>query len=150
MSVMKVVCPGARSGRLLAEVAYLQNGFSFGHVVVSVGANYLPGPFNRHLLSPESIATEINSLLDEIGNVYRANVTFSCILPQRDMSTIEFINRINNLVCDHCWPINIGILQCMDFQLDISLLANDGTHLSWKGIEAMFKCLCDHIIYIYK
>ena len=122
--------------------------------MVHVGANYLPGPFNRHPLPPELIATEITSLLDEIGNLYQAIVS-SVILPQKEMASIEFVNRINYLVCNHCFFSNIEILQCMHFQrrmgmLELSLLANDGTHLSRKGVEVMFNCFCEHIKFVHK
>ena len=120
--------------------------------MVHVGANYIPRPFNRHTLSPDLVAYEINALLDAVKGLFATSVTFSCIIPQRNLAVIDIINMINTLVSEHCFHNGIGLLQCFSFQrrmgkLDDSLLACDGTHLSRKGVDAMFVCLTEHLIY---
>ena len=155
VTVMKVVCPGARIDRLWAEATMLSLKYSIGHVIVHVGANYLPSRFNHRPISPEGISTEIVQLLDAIRSLFQAEVSFSCILPQRNLDIIDGINVINNAIYDHCSTNGIWFLQCLDFKrvygvLDNALLANDGIHLSRKGVVAMHRCLADHISYVHK
>lgn len=152
-SVLKVVCPGASCDTLLSKAAQLHSAYRlgsvyrFGLVVVHVGANYTDSS-----LSPYEISCEINGLLDELDALFQCKVTFSCILPQMDTSTLAGINFTNSLVDKFCMDRGYGLLQCNAFMRDAraSLLARDGLHLSRSGVKALFASVALHIKYNFK
>ena len=86
LTVLKVVCPGARCDRLFAEAASLNRSHVFGHVVVHVGSNYVPGVAEGRAFPTASvIAKDITDLLCAVEKLLQADVSFSCILPRRDV-----------------------------------------------------------------
>ena len=154
ISILKVVCPGARCDRLFSEAALLHRTHEFGQVIIHVGSNYVPrvgdGP---PYPSPSDIASEITDFLTAVEQLLRAGVTFSCILPRRDLSVVDFINSVMSLVCDF-WH-GLDFVWCPLFRryrgrLNLSLLAHDGVHLSRKGAEALYYKVAEHIKYLYK
>ena len=150
LSFLKVVCPGARSDFLWAEAVLLNDSFTFDHVIVHVGTNYVPNRMNSDPRSPLDTADEICQLLDAIGPLFQAKVSYSYILPRLDLSVLGGINTINTIIFDHCSANNIGHMQCLSFRrvkgaLDTSLFANDGVHLSRKGVAALFTCMGGHV-----
>ena len=155
ISVMKLVCPGARSDRLWAEAALLNIKFVYDHVVVHVGTNYVPNRFNYNPIPPLATSDEISHLLDEIGTLFQAKVSFSCILPRLDLPVVDSINFVNTRLYEHCSENGIGFIQCLAFKrimgsLDGSLFAYDGVHLSRNGVSAMFNCFAEHVKYEHK
>ena len=145
LDIMKVIVPGAQCDRLLRIAAELHAKFSFEHVVVNVGTNYV-----RQLIPCPDVATDISGLLKSMDILFECKVTWSCILPQRNLGLIRGINVINYLVADFCAANGYGFLQCTRFlqlngNLDMSLFARDGIHVSRKGAEALFTSFSHHL-----
>lgn len=148
VSVMKVICPGARCDRLLSLAAELNMNYSFGHTILHVGANY-----TRSVTSPHDVSDEINALMDAVGALYDCKFSFSCMLPQSNQSVTGGINIVNTEVSDFCLHRGYGFLQCTLFvrrEGRNSLLAYDGIHLSRKGVRALHYCVEEHIKYEHK
>ena len=151
VTFVKAVCPGARCVDLLCAAAQLSTSHSFDQVIVNVGANYTRDSRNgRGALSPDDTALEIQDFLVAIGDLFEAKVSFSCILPQP--SVINGINHVNTRVCAFCEEYGLGFTQCLRFkrrhyQLDFSLFAKDGVHLSRKGVECLFNSMIQYVTY---
>ena len=151
ITFMKVVCPGARCDFLWAEAVLLNVNYNFDHVILHVGTNYVPNSMNNNPRSPLDTSDEICQLLNAIGPLLQAKVSYSYILPRLDLSVIDGINAINTTIFEYCSANNIAYMpMCLSFKrvkgvLDRSLFANDGVHLSRKGVAAIFNCMCDHV-----
>ena len=149
LDILKSVYPGARCERLLSAAAELHQSYSFGQVIVSVGTNYIR---RGGLLMPSVVANDICDFLAAIADLLDCRVSFSCILPQCDLGLINYINVINTQVAEFCVANGLDILRCYRFTrvrgyIDTTLFANDGVHLSFSGVEALFYSFIEHAIY---
>ena len=186
---LKFVVPGARCDRLWAEAANLSKEYSIGHVIVSVGTNYIPStharfrqtyhqrkPFNLAKIQPAKrrdyiinsarddirwretsditpvadVIAEITSLIRRLGYLFCCDVSFSSILPQKDLSCIRGISDTNSALLDFCNRNGYGFIQHPQFmvsnnKVDFSLFAMDGVHLRTQGIDILFSNLKDFI-----
>ena len=145
LEIMKVISPGARCDSLLPIAAKLSVDHSFDHVVVNVGANYI-----RQQISPVVVAAEISDFLGALTDLFGCKMSGSCVLPQRNVASIEDINFINNRVNDFCASRGVGLFQYPQFKrvrgkLDTSLFAIDGIHPSRYGVKALFDSFVEHI-----
>jgi len=73
--VKKIVAPGARAAKLYNLARGLAKDFSFEHVVVHVGTNYV---LYDH---QDDNIEEVNDLLAELKTMFNCRITFSPILP---------------------------------------------------------------------
>ena len=157
IGIKKIVIPGARAPRLLSEAIHLAGSYSFEHVIVHVGTNYVP------YASTDQAVSDINGLLDQLPYLFPGcRVTYSPILPRTTPEgkrfptmddLLEAIREINASVDEHCNQKMYTVLTCEDFTAEHSdmpiarrhLLAKDGCHLNRKGIVAMDHALHDYI-----
>ena len=79
--IKKVVCPGARVGRLLDEVSLLHvQGYTFDEIIVHCGTNYAGADYNDN-----KVAVEIQDLFGALNQISPlSTLTFSEILPHAD------------------------------------------------------------------
>ena len=185
--VLKTIIPGACCDRLWAEAARLNNIYTFGLVILSVGTNYVPSthahfrqtyqqkPFEfpanippekrrdflmksarnvirwRQCITPVSqVISDITTLIRRLGTLFFCDVSFSIILPQKNLSCIRAIGHINSTIIDFCQNNGYGYILHPQFKmingkLDLSLFATDGVHLRSRGIDVIFTNLRDHI-----
>ena len=54
--------------------------YSFDHIIVNVGANYI-----REQVPPSSVANDISDFLEAMSDLFACKVPFSCVLPQRGL-----------------------------------------------------------------
>ena len=149
---LKVVVPGAQCARLLAQAAHLEQSCTFDHVIVNVGTNYCYSD-----LSAYDIADEIEDFLGEIGALFDCKVSYSEILPRilddlDQLWTFQNIRFLNSLIGKACQANKFARLCHPKFRWNSEgrfnrrLLARDGCHLSYDGVEAMEDEVRDHII----
>jgi hypothetical protein len=161
ITVKKVCIPGADCQRLYLEAVCLAQVYEFEHVYCHVGTNL------HDQLSAEDSAVDISRFLAGIKETFKCAVTYSPILPrlrrqdQRNpllpisewtTTLLWALRRINADVYKACEQLKIGTLVCDAFIMDHdepvpdrSLLAQDGCHLSKKGVVEMEKALIEHI-----
>ena len=149
LEFLKFVYPGARCENLLSAVAELHQTYSFDQVIVSVGTNYT---HQDSVHMPSVVAEDICDFLVAIADFLDCGVSFSCILPQRDLGVTSYINMVNSQVAVFCGANQLGLLQCLRFKrvrgkIDTSLFANDGVHVSFTGVAALLHTVIDHIKY---
>ena len=92
------------------------------------------------------VIADITSLIRRIGYLFDCDVSFSAILPQKDLSCIRGIADINSALLDFCKGNRYGFIQHPQFMIsnskvDFSLFAIDGVHLRTKGIDILFSNL---------
>ena len=161
-TVKKVIVPGARCPRLLAEASALALNFEFDEVVVSCGTNYLQDS------EAAEIITDTQQLLWALKGLFKCQITFSPIIPRVTQDEQKPENRreplsqfsyemldktrcVNAEVIVFCDAKSFDLLFCPDFimhKIDYPnkwLLAKDGCHLNRRGIVAMDNALFDHI-----
>ena len=156
LAIMKIVCPGARCDRLLSEVAVFSSSHCFDHIIVHAGANYIPNPTKQRVTLPPIVtAGEICDFLDSMGNLFESRISFSCIIPQRNIEVLNMANFINDRVSLHCSEYGYGLIQCLRFKrfkgrLDLSIFARDGVHLSRIGVKALYDSVTSPLKYEHK
>ena len=153
-SVVKCVVPGATCARLWAEAAFLQTKHTFDHVIVHVGANYIPHHSQqRKPFSKLAATNEIIEFLGELSNLTDSHITFSAIIPQRPYIYLQDILDINRDVRHLCNKRGYGYLSHSGFcsmSSTESLLAYDGVHLGPEGISAITSLVKAFIINEYE
>ena len=150
--VKKVIVPGGRCPRLLAEAAMIAQHHVFNEVIVHVGTNYV-----YSAQSPEETADEIENFLQSLTALMPASlISFSQVLPRilgegaEISETLNAIRLLNVSLRDACQFHRLGFIEHADFQpirgrIDRTLLARDGCHLSFHGVAAIEQSLRDHI-----
>ena len=110
--MIKIVVPGADTGRLWSEFAPMSAKFSFGHCVLQVGTNYVPSahynwverwPSGALVLPTRGQAiAEIKDLLAELEKLFHCAISFSCVLPQVDLAFFNDIRTMNREIVEFC------------------------------------------------
>ena len=156
LSVKKVVIPGARAPRLLAEASLLARTFNFEHIICHVGTNYVP------YCQPDQAIFEINEFLDNLRGLFRdTRITWSPILPRLTPQDKRYplaeemmdkIHEINTEVIANCDLHDYDLMVCdafvphSDTEVPLKfLLAKDGCHLSRLGVVEMEHTLFEYI-----
>ena len=157
LSVYKVVIPGARVNRLWAEAAVLSRTHDFGHVIAHVGINYIPSPRkNFVLLHREKVESEICEFLDGLAKSFTGKISFSAILPTRDVTFISGITGINRAVASFCESKGYGVMYVHAFTRNLggligpSMFAKDGLHLNAVGIQIVEDAIREYVIEDFK
>jgi hypothetical protein len=152
ISCLKVVIPGARAPRLLAEAAHIATKYNFREVIVQCGANYIPDttkPWRRVLHGHAHRAfDEVSHLLDSLRNLFsNSNIVFSPILPQRNAPP-GCINIINDHLYEFCDMMRFDRLFPASFdnrQATSQYIARDGVHLNELGVAELTSAINNHI-----
>ena len=153
--IKKVVCPGARAGRLLDEASsLLVQGYTFSEIIVHCGTNYAGWDYND-----TDVAAEIKELFGALNQMFPlSTLTFSEILPRADQQKhgMAALIKMNEALCS----VNISIQGfCAnkghrfiyhDFLVDESidfgdLLARDLLHLNPVGVQIVEDTIRSHI-----
>ena len=164
LKIKKVVLPGARCSRIWAEASSLALRYTFDHVLVHVGTNYLP------YRDQDEAIYQINNLLTSLKELFGCQISWSAIIPRLardDMPKgptdelsedsnflIEAVRYINTEVIAHNNQSNIGLLLCEPFLMKLhnpvprkQYLAKDGCHLNRRGIVELEHSMYDHLKY---
>ena len=161
ITLKKIVIPGANCDRLFSEAMYYAREYEFEHVYCHVGTNY------HDLLSPEDTSNEISHFLVRIKELFDCPTTYSPILPRifahdqqisrsspisaHSVQLMRQVRDINSDIIETCQRHQIGTMVCPAFIRDCapvpdrSLLAQDGCHLSRKGVLEMENTLFEHL-----
>ena len=154
MECLKVVVPGARAPRLLCEASLLHQQYTFSHVVVHCGANYVPHPNAQATCGWQGRAIcETTELLRYIHERMCPSVAFSSILPQpRPPAMTSDINYVNSEISDFCEPRGMEEINhpfsAREGRINAKKFAKDGLHLNFPGVDKLYWDLLTHIRYV--
>ena len=159
--VKKCIAPGARAAKLYNLALGLAKDFTFDHIIVHCGTNYV---MYDH---PDDVVEEVTDLLAELRKLFNCRITYSPILPRvtkeermddgNELSpdTVELLQTIENInsrVYHFCQRRYFGTALCRAFVMNQynpvprkHLLAKDGCHLNRRGIVSMEHSIYDAI-----
>ena len=147
MSYMNVCIPGARSQAIRSRIVELNLKYSFGHVIVHVGSNYLPRTSSFYA------ARKVTELLIGVKEIMPDTIVdFSPILPKIGPEMLVTIHSVNRWIIEEVRDHGIGYVVTTigtrfgtSYDADKSFICWDGTHLSYAGVEAYEYGILEHL-----
>ena len=145
---LKIVIPGAKAPRLLAEAQKVAANYTFGEIILHCGANHIPHD-EPSADAADVIVTELYNLHLSVRDLFPHSViTFSQLLPMTQVSRRhrQLICEVNMRMDSFCQRFKFCILRPHAFaHAPVKYICRDGVHLSFAGVEAITRVIEQHI-----